>query len=228
MRTEKDNSEDTLKIIGYIRTDFPEKFGIPRQAGLVKDIEGYIELLPPYNDMKALEGIEDYNYLWILWKFEVDKREELRVRPPVLGGNTYKGVFATRSPFRPNHIAMSSVKFKEVKEIPGKGPVIVVTGIDMRDNTPVYDIKPYLKYADSHEDANNGFSPGTAKRIKVEDEKGLLETFGESGSNVREILSLDPRPAFHNDPDRLYGLTYKDKNITFSVSLDTLFVHSVE
>ncbi|MBR6486765.1 MAG: tRNA (N6-threonylcarbamoyladenosine(37)-N6)-methyltransferase TrmO, partial [Lachnospiraceae bacterium] len=148
-----------LKVIAHIHTDMPEKFGLPRQSGLVRGLCGYIKFEPEYNDPEALRGIEGYEYLWLLWGFDVKENQTFKatVRPPRLGGNERMGVFATRSPFRPNRIGLSSVKLEGI-EFTGEGPVICVSGIDMRDNTPIYDIKPYLSYTDSHEGARSGFS----------------------------------------------------------------------
>ena len=149
-----------MKIIAHIHTDFPQKFGIPRQSGLVESLKGTIVFEPEYRSPDAVKGMEDYDYLWLLWKFQVPEKDNwsATVKPPRLGGNTAVGVFATRSPFRPNPIGLSSVKLEKVELTEHRGPVIHVSGVDLRDGTPIYDIKPYLPYVDSHPDARGGFS----------------------------------------------------------------------
>lgn len=219
-----------LKIIGHIHTDFPEKFGIPRQSGLVKDAMGYIVFEPEYRTEDALKGIEEYSHLWILWEFEGIDTEKFNatVRPPRLGGNETKGVFATRSPFRPNPIGLSSVKFEKVEDTK-EGPVIWVSGVDMRDNTPVFDIKPYLAYVDSHPEASDGFA-GEHKdeELRVIFPEELLKKFEEDKrKTVVEILKQDPRPHYQDDPERIYGVSFAGKNIRFNVNGDLLTVVEV-
>lgn len=223
---------DKMKIIARIHTDFPEKFGLPRQSGLAPHLTGTIVFEPEFRDINALKGIEDFNYLWLIFRFDLDESKERAfqptVRPPRLGGNTRMGVFATRSPFRPNPIGLSSVKFEGVKET-SEGPVILVSGIDLKDGTAIYDIKPYLKYADSHEDALNGFAGDhLLEGLKVNIEDKLLELISEDKrAGLFEILSQDPRPHYHNDSERVYGISYAGLNISFRVSENILTVVSV-
>lgn len=170
---------DRVKIIGHIYTDFPEKFGIPRQSGLVEELKGKIVFESEYRNADAVRGLEEYDYIWLLWEFQGTEREtwSATVRPPRLKGNKRVGVFATRSPFRPNHIGLSSVRLDKV-EITELGPVLYVSGIDLRDGTPIYDIKPYLAYVDSHPEAKGGFADDVKDyELEVEFPKGLLEKF---------------------------------------------------
>ena len=218
---------DGLKVIAHIRTDFKEKFGIPRQSGLIKGLMGRIVFEPEFRSPDALKGIEEFSYLWLLWEFEGVSTERFNatVRPPRLGGNETKGVFATRSPFRPNPIGLSSVKLERIEET-SDGPVLIVSGIDMRDNTPIFDIKPYLPYADSHPDATDGFA-GAVKddELRVVFPKELLARFPESErENIVEILKQDPRPHYQEDPERIYGVTYAGINVRFKVNGSELTV----
>lgn len=222
---------DKLKIIARIHTDFPEKFGIPRQSGIVPEALGTIVFEKEYRNPDALKGLEEYTHLWLLWEFEGVSRDSFvaTVRPPRLGGNQTRGVFATRSPFRPNPIGLSSVKLEAVK-MTENGPVIVVSGVDMRDNTPIFDIKPYLAYVDSHPEASNGFAgKHIDDRLKVIFNEVLL---CKLPSNLQKLsvrlLSEDPRPHYQNDPEREYGMLLSDFNIKFKVSEDTLTVVAVE
>lgn len=222
---------DTLTTIAHIHTDFIEKFGIPRQSGLVEELTGVIVFEPEFRDASALEGIEEYKYLWLLWKFEdVSRNNWLRkVRPPRLGGNETRGVFATRSPFRPNPIGLSSVKLLGVDYDAENGPVLLVSGIDLRDNTPIYDIKPYLEYVDSHPGAGSGF----ADRVKDDNLKvifppKLLSIIPEAKQKaIMSVLSEDPRPHYHNDPSRSYGVSFAGYNIKFKIADGVLTVYEV-
>lgn len=219
------------KIIAHIRTDFPEKFGVPRQSGLVKELIGRIVFEPEYRNVDALRGIEGYDYLWLIWKFEGVEREKWSptVRPPRLGGETHMGVFATRSPFRPNPIGLSSVKL-EGMELTAEGPVLVVSGIDLRDNTPIYDIKPYLPYVDSHPDARGGFAEQKADyALEVVFPEALLEKIPlQKRQAIKEVLKQDPRPAYHEDAKRQYGMAFAGFNVRFCVSDGVLTVLEVE
>ncbi|MBR3769305.1 MAG: tRNA (N6-threonylcarbamoyladenosine(37)-N6)-methyltransferase TrmO [Lachnospiraceae bacterium] len=219
------------KIIAHIRTDFPEKFGVPRQSGLVKELIGRIVFEPEYRNVDALRGIEGYDYLWLIWKFEGVEREKWSptVRPPRLGGETHMGVFATRSPFRPNPIGLSSVKLEDV-ELTAEGPVLVVSGIDLRDNTPIYDIKPYLPYVDSHPDARGGFAEQKADyALEVVFPEALLEKIPlQKRQAIKEVLKQDPRPAYHEDAKRQYGMAFAGFNVRFCVSDGVLTVLEVE
>jgi tRNA-Thr(GGU) m(6)t(6)A37 methyltransferase TsaA len=220
-----------LKVIAHIRTDMPEKFGIPRQSGLAKDLRGTIVFEPEYRNRDALKGIEEFNYIWLIWEFQGTGRGSWSptVRPPRLGGNTHVGVFATRSPFRPNSLGLSSVKLDGVEYASPEGPLLHVSGIDLMDNTPIYDIKPYLHYIDSHEDAWDGFAGNTKDyRLDVDFPKELLEKIPEDKrSGIVEILSQDPRPSYHNEPDRKYGVAYAGYDVHFTVKEGKVWVYSV-
>lgn len=218
------------KIIAHIRTDFPEKFGVPRQSGLVKELTGRIVFEPEYRNIDALRGIEGYDYLWLLWKFEGVEREKWSptVRPPRLGGGTHVGVFATRSPFRPNPIGLSSVKLEGVEQT-AEGPVLVVSGIDLRDNTPILDIKPYLPYVDCHPEARGGFAEEKADYVlEVAFPESLLEKIPqEKRKAIIEVLKQDPRPAYHEDANRQYGVAFAGYDIHFRVADGVLTVFEV-
>lgn len=219
-----------MKIIAHIETDFPEKFGIPRQSNLVEDLEGTIVFEPEYRTMEAFKGLEGFNYIWILWQFEGTERDNwsATVKPPRLGGNRHVGVFATRSPFRPNPIGLSSVKLKGI-ELTERGPVLRVSGADLRDGTPIYDIKPYLGYVDSHPDATDGFAKEHEEyRLQVEFPRELLEIFPpEKRDAILEVLAQDPRPSYHNDPQRRYGVSFAGYDVHFTVEGDWLKVFEV-
>lgn len=216
--------------IAYIYTDLNEKFGVPRQSGLVKELKGTIVFEPEYRSMDAVKGLEEFNYIWLLWEFEGVKRKEFSatVRPPRLGGNTHMGVFATRSPFRPNPIGLSSVHLDRIEET-ANGPVLHVSGIDMRNRTPIYDIKPYLPYVDCHVDATNGFA-GRVKddTMEVNFPENLLQKVPvEKREALLELLRQDPRPAYHHDEHREYGMLYADFNIRFVVKDEQIVVVDV-
>ena len=220
-----------MKIIAKIHTDFPEKFGIPRQSGLVEELEGTIVFEPEYRSMDALKGIEGFNYLWLLWKFEGTERKHwsATVKPPRLGGNTHVGVFATRSPFRPNPIGLSCVKLKSV-EMTAQGPVLHVAGIDMLDGTSLYDIKPYLPYVDCHTDASDGFA-GEVKEhsLDVEFPENLLQCLPmDKRTAAIEVLGQDPRPQYQDDPTRKYGVSFAGFDVHFFVNGKILTVCEVE
>jgi len=236
---------DSIKRIAYIRTDFPEKFGIPRQAGVVPELRGKIVFEPEYRNRDMLKGLEDFSHLWIIWQFSenLDENGNARwtptVRPPRLGGNERKGVFATRSPFRPNPIGLSVVKIEKIAEEAGTGPVIYVLGVDMVDGTPVYDIKPYIPYADSIPDAKGGFTDTAEyRKLKVEfisdvisDKKGCFgkkEIPKEIIESLKEVLANDPRPHYQKDPQRIYGMSYAGYEVKFKVEGDTLTVTRIE
>ena len=222
--------ERRMKVIAHIHTDFPEKFGVPRQSNLVKELTGKIIFEPEYRNLDALRGIEDYDYLWLLWKFEGVEREKWSptVRPPRLGGETHMGVFATRSPFRPNPIGLSSVKLEGIEQTTD-GPVILVSGIDLRDNTPIYDIKPYLPYVDSHPGARGGFAAEKAsyELEVVFPEEWLKKIPKEKQEAIVKVLKQDPRPAYHEDETRRYGLAFAGFDIRFSVAEGVLTVLEV-
>ena len=220
-----------IKIIAHIFTDFPEKFGIPRQSLLVKGLKGKIVFEKEYRDINALRGIEDFSHLWLLWLFEEVKEEGFSplVRPPRLGGNEKKGVFASRSPFRPNPIGLSSVKLEGVENTKD-GPVIWVSGIDLRNNTPIIDIKPYLKFADSHPEAEDGFAKKVMEdNLEVDFPRDLLLQIPEDKQEALiGILRLDPRPHYQDDPERVYGMSFGGFNIKFKVIKKLLRVMEIE
>jgi len=223
-----------ISPIAYITTQFPEKFGIPRQSGLANSIYGRIVFVPEYRNPDALRGLEDFSHLWLIWGFSANSEREHwqpMVRPPRLGGNERMGVFATRSPFRPNPLGLSCVEIDRIERDSSDGPVIYVKGADLMDGTPIYDIKPYVKYADSRPHASCGYvdslKENTLKVIIPEDvaggvcDKSLLEP-------LTEILRLDPRPSYHDDPERVYGLSFSGKEVHFKVSSGILTVVNIE
>jgi len=220
-----------MKIIARIHCDFKEKFGIPRQSGLVPQTRAKIIFEPEYRNPDALRGMETYSHLWLIWAFSKAERESWSptVRPPRLGGNTRLGVFATRSPFRPNAIGLSSVTLQEVILHSPEGPVLVVGGADLLDGTPIYDIKPYLPYVDSHPDARGGFTEKTADyalRVVFPDE--LLERIDKDKREaLMGVLAGDPRPSYQSDPTRVYGVRYAQYNVKFTVDGETLTVVDV-
>ena len=220
-----------MKIIARIQCDFKEKFGIPRQSGLVPHTRARIVFEPEYRNADALRGIEEYSHLWLIWLFSKAERESWSptVRPPRLGGNTRVGVFATRSPFRPNAIGLSSVTLEEVQLHTPDGPVLIVGGADLLDGTPIYDIKPYLPYVDCHPDARGGFSQRTADyALRVVFPEALESRIEkEKRQAVRGVLAGDPRPSYQHDPERMYGVRYAQYNVKFTVDGDTLTVMDV-
>lgn len=216
-----------MKVIAYIYTDFPEKFGIPRQSGLVPGLKGTIVFEPEYRSPEAVKGLEGFSYIWLLWQFEGVEREKwsATVKPPRLGGNKHVGVFATRSPFRPNPIGLSSVRLERI-EMTDKGPVLHVAGIDLRDKTPIYDIKPYLPYADCHVDAREGFA-GKIKDYHLEvnfPKELLMEIPEEKQKALIEVLKQDPRPSYHSDTNRQYGVSFAGFDVRFKVEKQVLEV----
>lgn len=220
---------ENLKIIARIYNDYTEKFGIPRQSNII-DIESKIIFEPEYRVKEAFRGIDEFNYLWLIWDFSESHTDfSPTVRPPKLGGNTRMGVFATRSPFRPNSIGLSSVKLKGL-EFTDDGPVLTVLGADILNGTPIFDIKPYIKYADSHEDANNGFAlTDTNDTLKVEFTNELLTIIPtEKQQSLIKILAQDPRPAYKNDDGTEYGIKFADYNIRFTVKDKVLTVTKAE
>lgn len=219
-----------IKKIGTVRSPFSEKFGIPRQSGLAKDVRAEIIMEPEYRNPDAFRGIEGFSHLWILWEFHrADGKKALTVRPPRLGGNTRMGVFATRSPFRPNAIGLSVVKLIEIRTDEAYGPVPVISGADILDGTPVYDIKPYLPYVDSIPDAAGGFTEATKDyRLSVTVAPEAEHFWNSLSENDRtaltELLSEDPRPAYQEDPERVYGMCYAGYEVHFTVADGVLTV----
>ena len=220
-----------MKIIAHIHTDFPEKFGLPRQSGLVEGLTGKIVFEPEYRVPEALRGIEGFSHLWLIWQFSEAIRPTWSptVRPPRLGGNKRMGVFATRSPFRPNPIGLSCVKY-ESWEMTDEGPVITVSGIDIMDGTPIYDIKPYLPHADCKPEATGGFSTDAMEHslevIIPDDLAAKIEE--KMRKPLIELLSQDPRPGYSEDGDRVYGFTYGMHEIKFTVKDNILTVCEIE
>lgn len=220
-----------MTIIARVRSPFKTKFGIPRQSGLVEEIESQIVFEPEFRNPDALRGIEEWSHLWLIWQFSENLRDTWSptVRPPRLGGNTHVGVFATRSPFRPNAMGLSCVKLKSV-DITYEGAVLTVLGADLMDGTPIFDIKPYVPYSDCRPEATGGFTDRTEfHRLEVDITQELEGKINEKDrAALRGVLSNDPRPQYHNDPDRVYGFAFGDKEIKFRVSGDKLTVISVE
>lgn len=220
-----------MKEIGHILTDFPEKFGIPRQSGLV-DTMGKIVFEPEYRTKDAFKGLEEFSHLWIIWKFSksMKKNWSATVKPPRLGGNKRMGVFATRSPFRPNPIGLSSVRLEKIEYDEKIGTILYVSGADMVNGTPIYDIKPYLAYTDSHSDAKGGFADDVLDyELCVDFPKELLEQIPEKHRKcVIDILKQDPRPSYIEDESRVYGVLYGGYNIRFRVQRKNLMVIEVE
>lgn len=220
-----------LKIIARMKSDFPTKFGIPRQSGLVNSLQSTIIFEPEYRSADALRGLEDFSYLWLIWQFSEAVRDTWSptVRPPRLGGNTRMGVFATRSPFRPNAIGLSSVKLMGIEHTKEYGAVIHVAGADLMDGTPIFDIKPYIPYCDCHADAAAGFTD-TAKDylLQVNCPQELLAIVpSDKQTPLLEVLSHDPRPSYQNDPERVYGLEFAGYDIRFTVQDDILTVQEI-
>lgn len=221
-----------IKQIAYIRTDFSSKFGIPRQSGLVDELEATIVFEPEYRNPDALRGIEEYSHLWLIWQFSecADKPWSPTVRPPRLGGNKRMGVFATRSPFRPNSLGLSSVKLIGVEQTENDGFVLRVAGADLLDGTPIFDIKPYLAYVDSHPEASNGFAlDEKSGSVKVEIENSLLEIIPEKKRNALiAVLAQDPRPGYQDDSERIYGIEFAGFDVRFTVSENKLKVVEIK
>ena len=221
-----------MKIIAKIHNDFKEKFGIPRQSGLSGELISRIVFEPEYRNPDALRGIDGFSHLWLIWEFSESQRDSWTptVRPPRLGGNKRMGVFATRSPFRPNPIGLSSVKLERIEQTQNEGTVLIVSGADMLDGTPIYDIKPYVSYSDCHTDAVSGFAdPVKEYSLNVVFCKDLLSKIEESKQNALiEILKQDPRPSYQNDPEREYGMRFSSYEIFFKVDKETLTVTAVK
>lgn len=225
------NMNATIQVIARMRSDFPTKFGIPRQSGLVEELESTIVFEPEFRNADALRGIEGYSNLWIIWQFSEAVRQEWSptVRPPRLGGNTRMGVFATRSPFRPNNLGLSCVKLLGVEHTEKEGTVLHVAGADLMDGTPIFDIKPYIPYSDSLPEATGGFTD-TAEDflLNVDFPSPLLERLpANKRQAVIGVLSHDPRPSYQRKPDRVYGLSFAGFDIRFTVNEKTLSVCEV-
>ena len=221
-----------MKTIARIHTDFPTKFGIPRQSGIIPSLQGRIVFEPEYRIAEAVRGLEDFSHIWLLWEFSKAVRDSWSptVRPPRLGGNVRKGVFATRSPFRPNPIGLSSVRLEKVEIDPSLGPVLYVSGADLMDGTPIYDIKPYIAYTDSHPEAVSGFASTPAEfLLEVEFAEDLLKQVPENQrESLISVLANDPRPQYQDDPKRVYGMAFADLEVKFKVEGNRLVVVQIE
>ena len=221
----------TLKVIAHIHTAFPTKFGIPRQSGLVDSLRGEIVFTPEYRNPDALRGLEAFSHIWLVWQFSGAVRDTWSptVRPPRLGGNTRMGVFATRSPFRPNPLGLSSVQLEKIELRPDTGPVLIVRGADLMDGTPIYDIKPYIPYADCHPDAAEGFTGQTQlHHLNVECDPALWARVpAAEQEGLRGVLAHDPRPSYQHDPERVYGMEFAGLEVHFRVDGETLTVTDI-
>ncbi len=225
-------SKRQLKVIAHIKTDFPEKFGVPRQSGIVSELKGEIVFTEEYRDPSSLKGIEGFSHLWLLWDFSEVNEEKWRptVRPPRLGGNKRMGVFATRSPFRPNPIGLSCVKLERVKKTENEGTVLEVLGADLMNGTPILDIKPYLPFTDCVKEATGGFAEEVfGEKLEViipEEFKTVMEE--ERLNSLIAVLKEDPRPAYQADPQREYGFDFAEFSIKFKVTENKLYVIDVK
>lgn len=220
-----------MKIIARIHTDFASKFGIPRQSGLVEELQATVVFEPEYRVAEAVRGLEGFSHIWLIWQFSQAVREDWSptVRPPRLGGNARMGVFATRSPYRPNAIGLSSVRLERVELDPTLGPVLHVAGADLMDGTPIFDIKPYLPYADSHPDAVGGFTGNQRpQELEVVFPQALLEQVPpERRAALTGVLAQNPRPSYQRDPERVYGLGFAGLNVRFTVADGVLTVREI-
>lgn len=221
-----------IEPIAYFRSPFATKFGVPKQSGLVENLVGTIEFVSQYRNADALRGMEDFDYLWLIWEFSANRHAATSpvVRPPLLGGNRKVGVFASRSPFRPNRLGLSSVRISEIEIDATRGPLIHVLGADLMNGTPIYDIKPYVVYADSHPEARSGFVDKNAIRwleVVVPDAVAAHYSSDELAA-LRKVLSLDPRPHYQDNPEKVYGMVYAGKDVKFRVEGDVLTVVEVE
>ena len=221
----------TINPIAHFRSPFTSKFGIPKQSGLVEELRGHIVFAPEYRNPDFLRGLEDFDYIWLIWEFSANPHRSTSpvVRPPVLGGNERVGVFATRSPFRPNPLGLSSVRIERIEQTASLGPVVHVLGADLMDGTPIYDIKPYITYADCHESARCGFVDSRQwPKLQVVIPDSIAKTLSaEQLDTLRKILELDPRPHYQKDPQKLYGMPFLGRDIHFRVSDTVLTVEDL-
>ena len=232
--SEQDSSEKVMQIspIAYIHTEFSEKFGVPRQSGLAGSLRGTIVFEPEYRNPDAVRGLDGFSHLWLIWGFSANRHDDWQptVRPPRLGGKDRMGVFATRSPYRPNQLGLSCVEIVKVDMDCPNAPKIYVSGADLMDGTPIYDIKPYIRYADSRPDAVCGYVDALEERsLKVEISEAIASVLNSQAllDALKETLSLDPRPSYHNDPSREYGLSFAGYNVRFKVNDGVLTVISI-
>ncbi len=223
--------EHVIRPIAHIRTDLPEKFGVPRQAGIVEALEGRIVFTEEYRTEDALRGLEGFSHIWLIWHFSKARQEgwSPTVRPPRLGGNVRLGVFATRSPFRPNALGLSCVRLLGIEKDAALGPVLRVAGADLTDGTPIFDIKPYVPYADCRPEADAGFAPDPGATLTVRFAPGVRERIPpEKLEALVGVLANDPRPRYQEDPERVYGMSFADRTVKFRVEGETLLVLSLE
>lgn len=222
----------SVQVIAHIENDFGTKFGLPRQSGLVEEVGSVIVFEPAFRDPAAFRGLEDYSHLWLIWQFSAshEKNYSATVRPPRLGGNRRMGVFATRSPYRPNPIGLSSVKLEKIVFDDLRGPLLYVRGADLMNGTPILDVKPYLPFTDSHPEAGGGFAASIDEyRLEVDFPEALLKKIpGEKREALLGVLAEDPRPAYHEDPERVYGFSFGNAGIRFRVAEGILTVVDVE
>ena len=222
------SEEMVIKPIAHFHSPLKTKFGVPKQSGLASSLKGFITFTKEWRDPEALRGIDGFGYLWLIWGFSANphKATGTTVRPPVLGGNKRMGIWATRSPFRPNNLGLSSVKIESIDLEAATGPVIRVSGADLMDGTPIYDIKPYVPYADAHPEAESGFTGAEKiKRLKVVMTQELRNELGaDLCEALEEVLALDPRPQYHNDSNRVYGLSFERHDVKFMVKGDEIII----
>ena len=223
------NRDWKMRPVARVESDFPGKFGIPRQSGLVAKLQARIVFEPEFRDANAVRGLEDFSHIWLIWAFSANAGKwSPTVRPPRLGGDTRMGVFATRSPFRPNPLGLSCVKLLRVEPGTPDGPVIWVAGADLMDGTPIFDIKPYVPYADCHTEALSGFAPNAGRQLQVEYSGDTLSAVPEAKrAALTGVLANDPRPRYQNDPERVYAMDFAGLEIKFTVSEDTLTVRDI-
>ena len=221
-----------MKTIAHIHCEFPTKFGVPRQSGIIESLQATIIFEPEYRNPDAFRGLDEFSHIWLIWEFSKAVRDDWSptVRPPRLGGNVRKGVFATRSPFRPNAIGLSSVKLDKIEIDPKLGPMLHVSGADLMDGTPIFDIKPYIPYTDSHPDAISGFATQPAEYLlEVDFPPKLLEQVPETQrQSLIEVLAHDPRPQYQNNPERIYGIAFGAVEVKFRVENTKLTVLNVQ
>lgn len=222
-----------IRPVAFIRTEFPEKFGIPRQSGLAERLSGKIIFEKEFRNPDAFRGLNDFSHLWLIWEFSANRHNEWQptVRPPRLGGNAHMGVFATRSPYRPNPLGLSCVELESIDFDDLEGPVLYVRGADLMDGTPIYDIKPYIRYADAYPEAKCGYVDGLSERklhVSISPELVAKVDDDDVLAAMVEMLSLDPRPSYHNDPHREYGLTFAGYNVRFVVSEGVMEVVDIQ
>lgn len=216
-----------MKIIARMESEFPSKFGVPRQSGLVEELRSTVVFEPEYRNPDALRGLEGFSHLWLIWGFSENRREDWSptVRPPRLGGNRRLGVFATRSPFRPNPLGLSCVKLEGIELQTPQGPVLHVSGADLMNGTPIYDIKPYVPYADCCPEASEGFAPAPERSLRVKIAPEIAKKIpGERLEALRGVLACDPRPHYQDDPCRIYGMAFAGMEVKFTVAGETLTV----